>query len=142
MKGNRVAAFLAAYEECGNLTLAAKQAKIRREMHYRRMKADAKYKAAFEEADQRFGDRLEAHARQLCMEGVTEPIFRESTELIEGVGPVTVYKVVGHKLRYPQQLIMMLLKAQKPEKYNRDRIEHTGPNGGPIENELRVTFVE
>jgi hypothetical protein len=50
-------------------------------------------------------------------------------------------KPVGVKRIYSDALLMFLLRGARPEKY-RTGVELTGPNGGPLEAGLTVTFVK
>lgn len=119
MLGPKMKAFLAAYEETGSVVRAAKAAGIQRQLHYRALEKSVEYRTHFEEAEKRFGDALEGHARKLARDGVREPVFFQGIKC-------------GSRLKYSPALIIAMLKALKPEKY-RERFEHTGPDGGPIQ---------
>ena len=111
---NRTRAFLAAYLETGSITRAAEAAGIQRQQHYRRLKEDPQYAAAFEEAREQFGDALEEEAIRRAREGVEEPVY------YQGV-------VCGGIQRYSDGLMQFLLRGVKPEKYReRKEIQHTG----------------
>jgi hypothetical protein len=119
-------AFLAAFASCGILTPAAKKAKVARAQHYV-WKKDPEYSAAFEEATDEACELLEAEARRRAATGTLKPVFYQG-------------KKCGSVREYSDVLLMFLLKSLKPERYRDNaKIEHAGPNGGPLE--VRVTFV-
>jgi len=124
-KAPKTRAFLAAITEMPNVSWAAKAAGIRREAHYRRLKCDPAYKEAFEAAWELGCDALEERAIVRAMEGVQEPVFYQGEE-------------VGYVTRYYHT--EFLLRGAKPEKY-RERHEHSGPNGGPLQSEITIKFV-
>lgn len=128
-------AFLAAYAELGNITQAAKAAKMARALHYEWM-GDPEYVAAFERAEQEATDALEAAARQRAIDGVLEPVVS---------GGKLVYGEDGKPLmvrKFSDRLTEVLLRAHRPEKFREQRnVTVTGPDGGPVELEVRVTAV-
>lgn len=116
MISRRMQAFLAAFEECGCITRAAKAVDIRRERHYQSM-ASAEYREAFDQAEKRWFDKLEGAARQWASEGVEEAIFR-TVKKVDAEGNETLERVqVGTKLRIPQSLVIKMLEAAKPDRY-------------------------
>jgi hypothetical protein len=124
-KTPKVRAFLAAIARLPNVSWAAKAAGIRREQHYKRLKIDPAYKAAFEFAWAMGCGYLEDLTIAQSTDGIREPVFWQGEQ-------------VGEIVRYPWR--EFLLRGAMPEKY-RDRHEHSGPNGGPIEAKLEVVFV-
>ena len=132
-KASKVRAFLAAIEVCPSITRAAKAAGIRRELHYRRYKNDASYKAAFDEAWAWGIQALEDDATEKAMIGYQEPVIyqgalamtpmrdRDGNLLTDANGeprmkPLTVF-------RPNPALHMFMLRGAKPEKY-RERFRH------------------
>lgn len=118
------AAFLAAYAECASITEAAKIAGISRDAHYKWMKSDSDYPNAFAVAHEQSIESLERAARRRAIKGWREPVF------YEGV-------ICGYKRRYSDTMLAMLLNGNRPEKY-RNRVEHTGPNGGAVQVDHRI----
>lgn len=128
MKSNKIQhpkkrALLAAYAECGNVSQAARIAECDRTMHYDWMRDDADYAVAFAHAEGEAGDALERKARELAIDGWNEPVYQGGMK-------------VGTKRKYSATLLIFLLKGARPEKY-RDRVEHSGPNGGPMEHRVQ-----
>lgn len=102
----------------GNVTKSAKAAGVNRMAVYRRRNQDPEFAKLFEEARRTGADGLEDEALRRAAEGYEEPVF------YQGVQTDTVRK-------YSDNLMALLLKGAKPEKY-RERMEMSGPNGGPI----------
>lgn len=117
-------AFLAAYAECGTITHAAEAAGIDRRSHYNWLNDDPEYAEAFEQAKQMSIEALEKEARRRAIEGVQEPVYQGG-------------KLVGHKRRYSDTLLMFLLNGLAPEKYKeRKEVQHTG------DQTINVRFVD
>lgn len=120
-------AFLAAYEKHGTLTHAAREAGVHPSYHHKWIEIDPDYPAKFKEAHRSSVDHLEREARRRAIEGVEEP-----TGWYKG-------EPGGFVKRYSDTLLIFLLKGALPDKY-KDRHEHTGKNGGPIEVQSTVTI--
>lgn len=135
-------AFLAAFGKLGNMTAAA-EGLVDRSTVYDWIESDPKFAEAFRLAKEEAGDRLEEEARRRAHDGWLEPVFSKGVRAWDGVdedGNVVhpeserAVRVVPALMRkYSDRLLEILLKGAKPEKY-RERFEHTGRDGGPIEN--------
>lgn len=107
--------FLAAFTETGTIVKAAEASNVGRTSHYRWLDPeddemfDPDYVQAFKKAQKIATNRLEAEARRRAVKGVREPFFYKG-------------EIVGHKIRYSDNLLMFLLKGNAPEKY-KDRVE-------------------
>jgi hypothetical protein len=121
-------AFLAAIRLMPSITMAAKAAGIRRELHYRRLKKDEAYRKAFEESWESGCGALEDRAIERAMEGTLRPVFWKG-------------KAVGAVREYPEGLMQFLLRGALPKKY-REQVSHEigGVGGGPVS--VEVTFVK
>ncbi len=106
-------AFLAAVKVTGNISKAAEMAKIDRTSHYRWMRGDEQYEAAFEEAIDEAADWLEDEARRRAVDGVEETIYNKDGD------------AVGTRVKYSDTLLIFLLNGARPQKYRRVN-EHTG----------------
>jgi hypothetical protein len=124
-------AFLAAFAELGNVKRAATVAGISREAHYDWRRNDAEYAAAFEDATARAGDALEDEAMRRARFGVAEYVVSKG-EIVMLPAKEGEPRKPLMKRRYSDALLTLLLKGAKPQKY-RERFEHSGPDGGPIE---------
>lgn len=118
-------AFLAAYAGLGAITKAAKVAGINRRSHQNWMDTEGPegeaYREAFDVAKSEACESLELEARRRALYGV----------------PKNVY-YLGKKIEtikeYSDTLLIFLMKGAMPTKYRENqRIEHTGPEGGPIQ---------
>ena len=111
--------FLKAFSESGNITKAAKIAKIDRKLHYFWMDEDPEYPAKFRDAQEKAADVLEEEARRRAVDGVEHAVGWHKGE------------PGGYEQQYSDTLLIFLLKGARPEKY-RERYEVTGANGEPI----------
>lgn len=109
---------LEAYGQLGNITAAAEKVNIERKTHYRWIEKDPKYAKAFEEKTTEAIERLEQEARRRAVDGTLKPVFQNGVQ-------------VGTVREFSDTLLIFLLKGANPNKY-RDRMEHSGPKGGPI----------
>ncbi len=133
-------AFLGAYAECGSVAKAAKTAGISRRSHQLWMKASGPgadaYREAFAEAHEMACDMLEAEARTRAVEGTRRYKFYRGRPILD---PRTGEPYFEHD--YSDTLLIFLLKGARPEKY-RERYEHSGPDGGPIQMSQYARIVE
>lgn len=120
-------AFLKAYTKHGTITHAAREAGFSHSYHYKWLDIDPEYPELFKAAHQEAVEALEREARRRAVEGVEEP-----TGWYQG-------QPGGFVKRYSDTLLIFLLKGALPDKY-KDRHEHTGRNGGPIEVQSTVTI--
>lgn len=127
-------AFLEQYKSVGIITAAARLVGIDRQRHYEWLDQPTKYptyQALFESAHEEACDRLETEALRRAVQGWDEPVFGK------GPGQHAGTVVVGAVRKYSDRMLELLLKARRPEKF-KERFEHTGKGGGPIES--KVTF--
>lgn len=117
-------AFLDSLRKLGNITLACEAAQIDRSTPYARRDADEKFAAAWDDALEESIDRLEAEARRRAEEGTLKPVFYQGD-------------AVGFIKEYSDTLMVLLLKAHRPEKY-RERTDVT--SGG--EKIQAITTIE
>ena len=107
-------AFLAAYAQTGNKSLAAKMAGIVKQTVYtRQWREDAAFQAAMERARQMAVDVLEDEATRRAVEGWEEPVG-----WYKG-------KAGGTIRRYSDTLLIVRLKGELPQKYA-ERLELRG----------------
>jgi hypothetical protein len=119
-KGKIQKAFLAAYEECGNITAAAQMAEMDRSTHYKWMREDDDYPELFNERHLVFVEIMEAEARRRAIDGVEVPIYWQGRR-------------VGEKQQYSDTLMIFLLKGEMPDKY-KERGEQEVKHSGQIHN--------
>lgn len=117
------AKFLDHYSKSGNVTLAALAAGITRQAAYKARGADGDFASAWEEAKEEATDLLYGEARRRALQGRPEPVFYQGQK-------------VGEVMRYSDYLLWKLLCALRPGDFgDRAKIEHSGPEGGPIQVE-------
>ena len=125
---NRARIFLRCYAETGSVTGAAAAARIHRSTHYRRLKSDPTYQAAFEAAGEVAIGVLEDEALRRAVEGVPEPVTYQGqfsylpkldeadNVVLDPEGRPIRGKLVSIR-RYSDSLLMFLLRGARPEKY-------------------------
>jgi len=119
-------AFLAAYAQTGIISAAAKAADIDRHVPRLWMKNDKEFVRQFKNAREQAADMMEAEALRRATRGVEEGVWHAG-------------KRVGVERKYSDTLLIFLLKAARPKKYRENqRIEHSGPNGKPIQIEAKA----
>lgn len=119
--------FCEGYTQKGTLTGAAKYAGIAVSNHFRWLDVDPDYPKRFEVAKLTAQELLVEEGRRRALEGVEEP-----TGWYKG-------EPGGFVKRYSDSLLIFLIKGAFPDVY-KDRHEHTGKNGGPIEVQSTVTI--
>jgi hypothetical protein len=105
-------AFLAAFAETGVVYKAAEAAGLSRASHSNWMK-ESSYAAEFEQLHEEVCEKLEAEAMRRAVDGYQEPVYQGGV-------------LVGHKMKYSDNLLIFMLKAMRPEKYRERPVEVTG----------------
>jgi hypothetical protein len=120
--------FLEELAKRGNIARACRVAGVARGTAYRMRERDPKFAAAWDFAYEKAADALEEEARRRAVEGVPRLKFTRSGLPI--IDPKTGEPYV--EWSYSDQLLKLLLQGHRPERF-RDRVEHTGPKGGPLQ---------
>lgn len=122
-------AFLTAFCELGNISKAAKKAKVGRQTVYDWLENDADFKKKYKKARKIAAGVLEDEAHRRAVEGCNKPVWYKGQK-------------VGTVKEYSDTLLVQLLKANLPKKY-RERVQSqlTGPDGGPIKTESTVLIL-
>lgn len=108
------AAFLEALAHGFSVTKASTLSGLPRRTAYNHRKSEPDFAALWDEAIEAGTDIVEDEALRRAVEGTEDPVFYQG----EQVGSVT---------RYSDSLLVMLLKARRPEKYkDRQAHEHSG----------------
>lgn len=94
--------FLEVLAETGNVSVAARKAKVSRSHAYARRVTEPEFATEWDQAVEAATDLLEAEARKRALEGVETPHFHQG-------------KMAGVVTRYSDALLMFLLKARRPE---------------------------
>lgn len=112
-------AFLAELRKRGNVSDAARVARVGRSTVYQWRGAEPDFAAAWDEAVEYAVDRMESEAYRRAVEGVDEPVFGRVGKDQDGE--------VGVIRKYSDSLMQTLLKAHRPEKYReRQEVQHSG----------------
>lgn len=96
--------FLKALAEGHSISAAAKEAKIERRTVYNWRESDADFAADWDAAIEAGTDALEDEARRRAHDGTLKPVFYQGEE-------------VGAVREYSDTLLIVLLKARRPQKY-------------------------
>lgn len=113
------AAFLAAFRKRGIVLRASIAAKVGRRTVYDWLQQDSSFKQAYDDALEDAIDLVEEEAIRRAVDGVRKPVYQAGS-------------LVGHVQEYSDSLTIAVLKGRRADVYNRERHEHSGPNGGPI----------
>jgi hypothetical protein len=97
--------FIIAFAESGNVKLAAKTSGIASSTVRLRLDSDEEFRRRCAEAEQSAVDLLEAEAWRRAVKGVRAPIISHG-------------KRVGYIRRYSDALLISLLRAHRPHKFN------------------------
>lgn len=113
-------AYLVGYIRGGTKTSAAAAAKVslRTGWNWRHDASDPAFLAAFRQADGIRGERMEDEAWRRGHDGWEEPVYQGG-------------QLVGTLHKHSDTLLIFSMKGEMPGKY-RERVEHSGPKGGPI----------
>lgn len=111
--------FLAAFSKLGNVSAACRAAHVSRQSAYDYRDHHEDFRAAWEGAGETSADLLEQEAFRRAAQGTEKPVYYRGRE-------------VGRVREYSDVLLIFLLKARRPDVY-RERFEHTGAGGGPLQ---------
>lgn len=112
--------FLAAFEQTGNVSSAARIAGVSRQHVYRVRGEDPAFAAAWDESNELATGSLEAEAVRRARDGTLRPIFNAG-------------KKVGEVREYSDTLLIFLLKARDPARFRENsRVELAGDPANPL----------
>jgi hypothetical protein len=112
--------FLKTFAETGTVVAACKAARIDRSTAYRDRSKNPRFAAQWAEAEEAGTELLEGEAHRRAYKGFMKPVFQNG-------------KQVGAIRQYSDLLLIMLLRARRPNVYRENsRVELTGAGGGPI----------
>lgn len=110
--------FLRAFKQCASVRMAAKVAGICFTTHYRWMKTDPRYRAAFERTELHLRDLLIEETIRRAVHGTVAPVYQGG-------------KLVGHKREFSDSLLLKLLAARGGPEF-RDKMQHE-LSEGPVQ---------
>lgn len=111
--------WLTAFAETGMVSAACREAKVGRSTVYD-ARIDEEFARSWDEIEHETTDQMECEAYRRAVKGVTKPL-------------VSAGRRVCDVQEYSDTLLIFMLKARKPKVYRDNvRVEHTGPDGGPV----------
>lgn len=118
---------LEAITDLASVSAACKKCKIPRSTFYTWLEGDKDFRLRYKKALRLGTKALEDEAIRRAFVGVSKPIFQYG-------------ELVGYEKRYSDTLLMFMLKALAPNKYKERTLqEQTGKDGGPIQNEMKIS---
>jgi hypothetical protein len=145
--------FLTALAACGNVSHAARAARVGRDTAYQHRRQDAEFAAAWADAIEEANDNLEAEARRRAVDGVDEPVVYQGELMGSWVGPdgkPATKETEGARFipltvkKFSDVLLIFLLKGNRPDKF-RERIGIGGDQDAPpvkVEHAGEVSIVQ
>lgn len=138
-------AFLDTLGRCGSVTDACRAAQVSRTAAYMLREKDEVFRGQWEVAARLGADALEDEAMRRALEGQDKVIvwqgeIMEDTVVDNETGEAK--KVARTVKEFDNGLLKFMLAAAKPDKYKqRQAVEQSGPDGGPIQHKIEVEFV-
>ena len=114
--------FLDSFRETANVRDAAKIAGVDRNTVYQWCKSSKVFKSAYDAALEDANDAIRSEIRRRAIDGWNEEVYQN------GFCAGTVHK-------YSDTLLIFLTKARMPEFRDKQQVELTGKDGGPIQTE-------
>jgi hypothetical protein len=129
--------FLLNFAVSANLTAACRAAGVERITVYRWQEHDETFSLRYKQAEAEVNDVVRAAIFRRAVEGVNEPLHHNGRIVKDEQGkPVTVKK-------YSDTLLIFLAKARMPEFRDKQQVEVSGKDGGPIEvNDAHTRLAE
>lgn len=138
VRRRKKALFLEAFRQLGNRTYAAMHAGTDLKQVRMWQEEDALFSEEIREAGLEACDRIEQEAYRRAIVGIEKPVIHqgklcyrtdhEGRIEVDGAGkPVLLVE-----REWSDELLKLLLRGAKPEKYARSAFEISGPQGGPI----------
>ncbi|MDE3023579.1 MAG: terminase [Pseudomonadota bacterium] len=121
--------FIAELAKSGNVAKAAKKIGLSRSRVYELRDVDKKFADEWNEAIETGIDNLEEEARRRAYNGTLKPVFYQGSKC-------------GSVREYSDTLMVVLLKAHRPEKY-KERVQNevTGKNGEPLPAAVQIIAI-
>lgn len=105
------------------VTDACRRACVSRASAYEARKNDPQFAEAWADVEERTTEQMEREAYRRAVDGWVERDVFDS----EGIA-------IGQVRKFSDSLLTFMLKARRPTVYRENvRVEHSGPEGGPIE---------
>lgn len=121
--------FVKALREGATVGEACKESNIGYRTSWDWREKDPEFAAAWAAAVEEGVDLLEAEARRRARDGTVKTIYNKDGQ------------VVAEERVYSDPLMTLLLKGRRKQVFS-ERVEQTGPDGGPVQHKIEVTFVK
>jgi hypothetical protein len=132
IKDARKRAYLVALSMTPRFEMAAHIAGVSSMTGYKwRRDGDADFQEAYQLAREIAIERAESEAWRRAIDGTVEDVYG-SLGSDPNTGKSVGTGIIGQKRNHSDNLMMFMLKGHRPDKY-RERFEHSGPNGGPMQ---------
>lgn len=143
--------FIKVFRETANIKYSCQKAGISRQTYYEWQEHDPIFAAHLVTAGEEANDALEQAAHDRAVNGVPSYVVSQGRIVYEdipvlekdGTPKLDVHgkQVYLHgkpliERKYSDTLLVTLLKARMPQKYNRQQLEVSGPDGKPIQHQL------
>ena len=126
--------FFRALAATGIVNSACEAAGVGRSRAFELRKEDPEFAAEWEVAEGIAADRLETEARRRAIEGVDDLVVSRG-EVVMFQGRPLVRRV------YSDRLMELFLRAKRPQEFSeRQRLEHSGPEGAPIQLQTNLNL--
>jgi hypothetical protein len=123
--------FLEAFAQMANFSMACRAAGVHRSVVYRWQEHDEAFALRYRQAEAEANDRIRAAIYRRAITGIEKPVHHNGRLVVDADGnPVTVRE-------YSDVLLMFYAKSRMPEFRDRQQVELTGRDGGPV----RAVFV-
>jgi hypothetical protein len=119
--------FLKSFSMTANIRAACMSAGIDRSTVYNWQEHDTNFSLRFNIAEQEANDVIRAELFRRAVQGYEKPVVSMGKAVYDKDGKPLTERV------YSDSLLSLLAKARMPEFKDKQRIEHSGPNGGPIQ---------
>ncbi|MCI0632491.1 MAG: hypothetical protein L0206_01015 [Actinobacteria bacterium] len=130
--------FLEAFRQLGNRTYAAMHADTTPKVVRSWEAEDPEFALAVSEAGLEACDRIEQEAYRRAVVGVAKPVIHQGKLCYRTDEQGNVLRdqagkaILLEQTEWSDELLKLLLRGAKPEKYARQAFEFSGPGGGPI----------
>jgi hypothetical protein len=118
--------FLRTFSMTANVRAACMSAGISRSIVYVWQEKDEEFSFKFNIAEQEANDLIRAELFRRAVQGYEKPVVSMGKAVYGKDGKMLTERI------YSDNLLGLLAKARMPEFRDKQKVEHSGPNGGPI----------
>lgn len=135
--------FIRKLTETGYVSKSAEYAGVARTVVYEHREKDEVFRKAWEEAEERYVEALEAEADRRGALGMPKLKFYQG-EMVKIRDPKNPKKWIPYvENEYSDALLMFRLKAKRPDRYRDNAsVEFSGPGKGPVQVENKLANLD